>query len=209
MKIHIGWTARVFLAASLMVLAMMFVPLTTSLGQGIQEDVVTGWVGRYDHDTGAIYCRIELLGGGYHDIVITDMPRRDFAHRGSGEFWTTPDDMLAIIRRAYILHPRAVEQDLGTRDNVERPSTPFPGNPVAYSTPFLRSLARHHWNPMAFGGPDIPPGSVPWATLSHGNLPIDTLGDMNTLHQCDPGRVPPSLMAAIRRSALRNGPASR
>ncbi len=185
-----GFGAKAGVAAGSMVALLMFIPVTTSLGQGIHENIVLGWRGRYDLQSGQYYLRFLLSGGGSQDIRLTSFPKQDLVHRGRGEFWTTRLDALAPIRVAFHENPHAVEQDLGTRANVADRISPFPGRPAAYDASLLEAMTRMHFNPREVGGPNIPPGAIDWHRLPDGVLQIDTLADSNTLHQIYPGAMP-------------------
>ncbi|NMP23386.1 hypothetical protein [Sulfobacillus harzensis] len=192
-SVKLGFGAKAALAAGSMVALLLVIPVTTSLGQGVRENVVDSWQGRYDHLTGQYYIRFLLSNGESQDIRLTGFPQKDLTHRGPGEFWTTPKDVLAVIRAAYHQEPNQLEQDLGTRANVADRLSPFPGRPAAYSAAFLNALTRRHFNPRVVGGPNIPPGVLDWNTIPDGVLQIDTLADSNTLHQLKPGQMPPAL----------------
>lgn len=194
-----GFGAKATVAAGGMVALMMFIPVTTSLGQGIHENILLGWQGRYDHLTGQYYLRFLISGGGSQDIRLTSFPKKDLVHRGAGEFWTTRPDALGAIRAAFRENPHAVEQDLGTRANVADRISPFPGRPAAYDASFLEAMTRMHFNSKEVGGPNIPPGAIDWHRLPEGVLQIDTLADSNTLHQLYPGETPVPLQVLMAR----------
>lgn len=190
-----------------MVAVLMFVPVRTSLGQGIHENIVTGWVGRYDHLSHQYFCRIETQNGVELDIPIPRLPSKLFINRGAGEFWTTGSDQVSVLRAAFHAHPHMLEEDLGTRANVADRLSPFPGRPVAYRQSFLESLSRRHFNPRVVGGPNIPPTTRVWGSLPDGLLQIDTRADNNTLVQLRPGEVPAPLEQVWRQRGLgRVGP---
>jgi hypothetical protein len=88
---------------------------------------------------------------------------------------------------------------MGTRNNIFTPFTPFPGNPVSFSMSMLSTLANNHVNPDQFGGPDIPPGSVPLSHLNSGMLQIDTRANANTFKQLKPGQMPLELSYLIHK----------
>lgn len=183
--------------SALLVVGGMFMPQTTSLGQNISEAHVIGWQGEYESDIHAFKLRMET-GSSQSTIVVgmKPLPMKDFSvHRGLN--WYTPFDAIAPMRAALALHPHLLHQALGTRNNVFTPLTPFPGSPVSYSAGMLNQLAKKHINPDEFGGPNIPPGSVPISHLSGGVLQIDTLANANTLKQCEPGAMPPELTHLI------------
>ncbi|WP_028962419.1 hypothetical protein [Sulfobacillus thermosulfidooxidans] len=183
--------------AALLTVGGLFIPQTTSLGQNITEAHVTGWQGEYESDIHAFKLRVEA-GTPQTTVVINmkPLPMKDFSiHKGMD--WFTPVDAIAPMRAALAVDPHLVDQALGTRNNVFTPLTPFPGNPVSYSAGMLQQLAKDHINPDEFGGPNIPPGSVPISHLPGGVLQIDTLANANTLKQCEPGEMPPELTHLI------------
>lgn len=200
MRLKLGWAAQVGLVAGGLLLAALVVPVPTSLGQGISENVLVGWEGRYDHLSDQYYCRFLMQGGSVEDVRMTAFPRSWIIYRGPWEFWTTAQDLLGVLKLAYQENPHAVEEDLGTRNNVARPATPFPGSPVAYSEGLLKAMAHKRFNPCSVGGPDIPPGSVLDHRLFRKKLQIDTSTDNNTLRQCQVREMPAPLK--IERSAV-------
>ncbi len=195
MRVKLSWGAKASVVAGGMVLSLLFVPVTTSLGQGIHENILVGWEGRYDQFSHQYYCRFLMSGGTSLDVRAAGFSPRLLVHRGHGEFWTTALDPLPVIEAAQRTNPTAVEEDLGTRANVADPLSPFPGRPVAYSAAFLQALSKMEWNPEAVGGPNIPPHRVPVNRLTNGVLQIDTRPDNNTLKQLMPGQTPLSLRA--------------
>ena len=207
MSIRLSWGVKVGMTAAGMVAMLMFVPVRTSLGQGIHENIVTGWVGRYDHLSHQYFCRIETQNGVELDIPIPRLPSKLLTNRGHGEFWTTGSDKVRVLTAAFHAHPHMLEEDLGTRANVADRLSPFPGRPVAYRQSFLESLSRLHFNPRRVGGPNIPPTTRHWGPLTDGLLQIDTRADNNTLVQLRPGEVPAPLEVWRRQHGLgRVGP---
>lgn len=194
MRIRLGWTGSVFLGAALLTVGGLFVPMTTSLGQGINETVVTGWDGQYVPADQSYHFRVVNVTGSFKSAM-RPLPVADFPLHLSSFSWLTRKDFVPAIKAAIAANPHMVEQELGTYQNVAGPLSPFPADPVAYSTAFLKDLAAAHINPASFGGPDIPPGSVPYGKLTGGILHIDTKSDDNTLIQCHPGQIPAELAA--------------
>lgn len=186
------WGARVLIVPAGMVVALLFVPVPTSLGDGTAENVLTGWQGIYDQMSHQYSCRFLLQGGGYHDVLSTSFPQSWLVSR-RGEFLVTRSDLPGIMSHAAVRHPREVEQNLGTFNNVSAVLRPFPGEPVAFSAALLQSLARQHWNPRSVGGPNIPPTSDAETILQ-----IDTRVDNDRLVQLSPGAMPRPLRALIR-----------
>lgn len=188
----------VFGVSALLTIGVIFVPMTTSLGQNITEANVTGWQGEYEADTQQFKLRMETPNPQTTVVVnMAPLPLKDFSiHRG--ENWYTPVDTKAPMQAAMADDPHLLEQALGTRNNVFTPLTPFPGNPVAYSVGMLKTLAKNRINPDQFGGPNIPPGSVPVSHLSDGMLQIDTQANADTFRQLKPGQMPPELSALIK-----------
>lgn len=196
MRPKLGWGAKVGLTAAGMVTMLLFIPIRTSLGQGIHENVLVGWQGRYDRYSHQYYLRFLISGGQRTDVPLrAGFSPRLLTHRGAGEFWLTDRNSLPVLKAAYRQDPRDIEQDLGTRANVADPASPFPGRPVAYSATFLQALTRMHFNPRQVGGPNIPPGRVPWSQLPAGVLQIDTRADNNTLRQLRPQQTPKPLQS--------------
>lgn len=185
MRSEYRWVATVFLVPACFTVLMLFVPIPTSLGDGTDENVLTGWQGFYDRFSHRSFCRFWFKGGNYHDVGATPFFRRWLSVHDSSEFLATPLDVPGVILHAYGRHPRAVEQNLGTYNNVQILGRPFPASPVAYSAGLMRSLSRRKWNPKNAGGPNIPPG---W-WYSH-RLQIDTRRNNNSLIQLLPQEMP-------------------
>lgn len=188
----------IFGVSAILTMGVIFVPMTTSLGQNITEANVTGWQGEYETDTHEFKLRMETLNPQTTVVVNMEaLPVKDFTlHKGSN--WYTPLDTKAPMQAAMAQNPHLLDQSLGTRNNVFTPLTPFPGNPVSFSVGMLTTLAKNHINPDQFGGPDIPPGSVPVSHLTDGMLQIDTLANADTFKQLKPGQKPPELSYLIR-----------
>lgn len=181
-------------AVALLFLAML-VPLTGSLGQGIRENVVVGFQGVYQPNNHQYKLRVEYSDKTYHEIAMNKLPQSEFiTHTRSGDVLTKMDDA-AALRAAKQADAKALEEHLGTRNNVPGFMHPFSGKPVGYSTQFLRGLTKNKINPKLYGGPNIVPGSVPYKKLPGGVLHVDTLSHGNTLTQCHPGETPPQLSA--------------
>lgn len=196
---RLSWTAQVFILSGALVALMLVYPLTTSVGQNIAENDISGWVGSYEVPDHTFHFHFLYSGGAPSDTHIGSLPLSDFTDR-SGPVWKTKEGLLAVLEAMHASHPHQLERELGTLGNVPGFLSPFSGNPVAYSTKFLKALAALRVNPDRFGGPDIPPGSVPYAKLTGGLLQIDTLANGNTFKQCQPGEMPPELSALIRHS---------
>jgi hypothetical protein len=181
-------------AVALLVVAML-IPLAGSLGQGIQEDVIVGFQGVYQPGNHQYKLRIEYSDKSYQEIPMSKLPQSQFVeHARSGDVLTKMDvpDALKAAQEADL---RALQEHLGTRNNVTGFMHPFSSKPVGYSTAFLRALAKNKINPKTYGGPSIVPGSVPYTKLPGGVLHIDTLSHGNSLAQCKPGQTPPQLAA--------------
>ncbi len=181
--------------AVLLLGACLFIPLTSSLGQGITERVILSWRGLDNLTTGQTSLQIQYQGDPAVDLVLPTVSRNLFSVPLSSSLVATPIDNVAIIEALYKVHPHLVESLLGTYGNVESITNIFPHYPVAFPVSTLKTLGAMKVNPDLFGGPDIPPGSVPYAHLIGGVLHIDTLPDQNTLVQCAPGVLPYELVS--------------
>ena len=179
-------------AVVILLLVSLF-PMNTSLAQGIDEGIVAGWKGVYDPTDHLYNLRFLYQDGTYADYPLPALPLSDFRDRSSVTLWTTQMDFLPALQASYQANASKIQYELGTRGNVATFANPFPGNPIAYTVGFLRDLERLHVNPKSFGGPDIPPGSVPYSKVTGGVLQIDTQSNGNTIIQLQPGQVPPVL----------------
>lgn len=178
--------------AALMLVAGLFVHVPTALGQGIDEHIVTGWQGVYEVDTHQYFLQVSYQGEAPVPFPTVAWPSSHFVSR-EGKEWTTAMDDLTVVQMAAKNNPGKIESIFGTQGNVASIQVIFPVGPVAYATSFLQSLSRLQINPDSFGGPNIPPGIVPYKLLSGDELHIDTLTNNNTLYQCQPGQTPPEL----------------
>lgn len=181
-------------AALLLVGALLF-PMTTSLGQGVEEASVTGWTGVYEPDQHVYVLRILHSDGSSADDPMQALPASAFTRHGDNGTMLTDIDAIPAIAAAYAANAQRLEEDLGTHSNVASFAHPFSHIAVAYTPAFLRALAARGINPDKFGGPNVPPGSVPYNKLRSGLLQVDTAADGNIIRQCLPGEIPPELAA--------------
>ncbi|PWI57401.1 hypothetical protein [Sulfoacidibacillus thermotolerans] len=193
--------------ASVLFVLCLFVPLTTSLGQGIHERDLVSWRGIDHLDSGQTQIEFVYQGEPVLDLPLQNVPHKWFHIPVSRTLAETSIDSVSVLSALYKVHPHLVQGIMGTYGNIESITNIFPHYPVSYSTALLKELAIKHINPDQFGGPDIPPGSVPYSMLKDGVLHIDTLPDDNTLVQCAPGAVPNELLT-ITHQALSGGGAS-
>ncbi|MCY0901232.1 MAG: hypothetical protein OWU32_03485 [Firmicutes bacterium] len=193
-----GLTRMVVIAAA-MLGAGLFIHPVTALGEDLGENELTGWRGVYE--TGDQQYFVEFDYDGTADVMIPvhKMPAGWFVQRGEND-WMTPMDDLRVLRWYAAADPGNLKSLLGTSGNVASLSVIFPSGAVGYTQVFLKALTRLHVNPETFGGPDIPPGSVPLAMLDGGVLHVDTLSNDNTLSQCEPGQMPAQLQWLLGRS---------
>lgn len=190
---ELGWTGRAVAIAGLLTVGVMVIPTPTSLGQGISEVIITGWQGQYIPANHKFRLRILYGNGSSYSFPMASLPLKDFSRHQSKFSWLTPNNYVPALKAAYTQSRSALDQQLGTNNNVATMFSPFPGNPVAYSAGFMRVLAQKHINPAQFGGPNIPPHAVPLSKMKL--LQIDTKADNNTLIQLVPGQTPPALRA--------------
>lgn len=201
MQLKLGWGAKIGVAAGALVLALLFVPVPTSLGN-TGENVLTGWQGVYDQYSHVYACRFLFGHDRYNEVVMTAFPQRWLIRPGGGEFAVTRIDPPGLLRLAFLEHPHQVEKNLGTWHNVAAPMVPFPGRPLAYSPRFLHAMAAMGFNPNTVGGPDIPP-NLGVSRAVHGEpLQIDTGSDNNRLVQLHPGEMPEPMKMMIRGGRL-------
>ena len=172
----------------------MFVHPVTAIGQGIGEKDIVSWSGVYLKQAKEFFLAVHYTGQQLREYPIPSLPVSLFSEHGATQ-WTTPLDDPLFMRAVHAAKPHMVEQLLGTYQNVETFGVIFPASPVGYTTVLLRQLARLDANPAQFGGPAIPPGTVPYARLKSGVLHVDTQVNNNTLTQCQPGQVPITLRA--------------
>lgn len=196
MKKTLGFPAMIAIAAALFVTGL-FIHVPTALGQGITEHVITGWQGEYEADSGQFFLRVDYAGSAPAVQPATKMPLGWFVHKGA-RHWTTVMDDPRVLAAEERRHRLQIETILGTSDNVASLSVIFPNGPVGYAISFLKSLTVLRINPAFYGGPDIPPGSVPYRLLSGGELHIDTQANNNTLRQCLPGQAPTELTTLLQ-----------
>lgn len=183
-------------AVVLVVLVAVF-PMTNSLGQGVDEQIVVGWQGAMDPVNHTYRLRMNYSDGTYTDVPMNPLPQSEFSNHTSNEQWFTPPGDVAALQHAFQADPHHLERVLGTRRNVSTVFHLFASAPVAYSISFLKFLAKNNINLSRYGGPDIPPGTVPYNQLPGGVLQIDTKVDGNTLVQCEPGQMPLILKAML------------
>lgn len=183
-------------AVVILVLIMLF-PMSTSLGQGINEGIVNGFEGVYDPGDQLYNLRFLYQGGAYVDVPMNKLPAADFTNHSQQGQWTTSLNYLPALQAGYQRDPNQVRAELGTRNNVATFANPWPGKPIGYTVQFLKGLSAQNINPMQFGGPNIPPGSVPYSKLSGGVLQIDTASNGNTIIQTKTGMVPEVLQSLV------------
>ncbi|QQE77499.1 hypothetical protein GI364_16325 [Alicyclobacillus sp. SO9] len=185
----------VIVAAVVLLIVAMLIPLAGSLGQGIQEDVIVGFQGVYQPGNHQYKLRIEYSDKSYQEIPMKKLPQGLFVNRARSGDVLTAMNVPAALKAASQADEKGLQEHLGTRNNVTAFMHPFSSKPVGYSAKFLRGLASNKINPKTYGGPDIVPGTVPYAKLPGGVLHIDTLSHGNSLAQCKPGQTPPQLAA--------------
>jgi len=186
-------------AGVLVVLAAVF-PMTNSLGQGVDEQSVTDWRGVLDPVNHIYRLRMDYSDGTYSDVPMNALPANAFLTHSSAVLWFTEVNDVTALASAYQADPQQLERVLGTHRNVSAFFHLFASAPVAYTPTFLKWWTAHHMNPSAYGGPNIPPGSVPYDRLPGGVLQIDTAADANTLVQCQPGEMPLVLKSLTSKS---------
>ncbi len=194
-RLHVHSMAFMIIVPAVLLLMMVIFPLTTSLGQGVNENVITGFVGVYVVGSHQYYARFYYQGGSEEEIPIRSLNAKSFVRRSSSSMWFTVMDNPIALSAAYQQNSRQLQRVLGTYYNAPGIAAPFPRSPVGYAGHFLQVMAVQKINPATYGGPDIPPGSVPYRKLENGVLHVDTLQDGNTIAQCQPGQIPPQLMA--------------
>ncbi len=181
----------------------MFVQPTTALGQGIAEKDLISWQGVYLPQDRESFLAVRYVGQPLREYPVPSQPAGMFSVHGRLQ-WTTVVDDPQFLRAVQKVKPHMIEQILGTYQNVESLGVVFPASPVGYTAALLRRMAGMHVNPAQFGGPSIPPGSVPYARLKGGILHVDTQANDNTLVQCQPGQLPVPLRMIAH--ALRAAP---
>jgi len=193
-----GLTRMVLIAAA-MLGAGLFIHPVTALGEDLGENELTGWRGVYETGDQQYFVEFDYDGTANVMIPVHKMPSGWFVQRGQND-WMTPMDDLRVLRWYAAADPGNLKSLLGTSGNVASLSVIFPSGAVGYTQDLLRQFARLHVNPETFGGPDIPPGSVPLPLLDGGVLHVDTLSNDNTLSQCEPGQMPAQLQWLLGRS---------
>lgn len=182
--------------AALLLAAGLFIHVPTALGQDIAEHLVTGWQGVYQPSDEQSFLEVFYQGDNPVLIPIGNLPQSWFTKKGPHQWETTLDDP-RVIRLYASSHLGSLQEMLGTRNNVASLSVIFPAGPVAYTSGLLQAMTRLKLNPDAFGGPNIPPGSVPIHQLTNGLLHIDTAVNNNTLTQCAPSQMPQELRTLL------------
>ncbi len=203
-RLHVHSMAFMIIVPAVLLVLMVIFPLTTSLGQGVNENIITGFEGVYVVQSHQYYARFFYEGGSQEEIPIRTLSAIVLTKHSSSALWYTVLDNPVVLMAAYQENAQQLERVLGTYYNAPGIAAPFPRSPVGYASLFLQVLATKKVNPATYGGPDIPPGSVPYRKLGNGVLHVDTLQDGNTITQCKPGQIPPQLMAlnpALKSSA--------
>lgn len=185
------------LGAVLILILVSLFPMSTSIGQGINEGIINGFEGVYDPVDHLYNLRFLYQDGSYVDIPMNSLPVADYSNHSQQSLWVTPLDYIPALQAGYQKDPNQVRDQLGTRNNVASFGHPFPGKPIAYTVTFLKAISAEQMNPKEFGGPNIPPGSVPYNKLSGGMLQIDTQSNANTIVQVQPGMTPPVLQSLV------------
>ncbi|KYP80011.1 hypothetical protein [Ferroacidibacillus organovorans] len=183
------------IVAALLLIATMFYPVSTSLGQGINENVISRFAGVYNISSHQFVLAFYNQNTEQGEVPIAPLPLSLFHASAIPNQRVTQDDLPALLTDAMQTNATLLEQELGTNYNAPGFLAPFPHSPVAYTVSFLKDLAKQKMNLAAFGGPNIPPGSVPYGKLPGGVLHIDTKADGNVIAQCQPGQTPPVLKA--------------
>ena len=197
MKLRVKTNSMAFVlivAVLLLVVAFVF-PMKTSLGQGIDEHIIVDWRGGYNPNTDQGFFRVDYSDGTYRDIPAGKLMLSQYNQHVDPATWLTPPYLQNALGAAYHSNKVGLKRLLGTNDNAPSVFHPFPQAPVAYSKALLTVLNRENINLSQFGGPNIPPNSVPMEKLTGGILQIDTAADGNTLAQCLPGAIPSQLQA--------------
>lgn len=183
-------TAIAVAVSIVLVIGVYLFPMQTSLGQGINERVATGWQAVYEPSTGQEYYRMTFNDGSFLQYPITGLPHSLFTRHLQDGSLISASNLVGVIESAYAQDAKGVEQTLGTWHNVPDRLHPFNEEPVAYTAQLLSAMTVAGFNPSVVGGPNIPPGSVSKSRLQSGMLQIDTKSDGNTLAQCQPGETP-------------------
>lgn len=183
-------TALAVVVSVVLVVGVYLFPMPTSLGQGVNERVATGWQAVYMPSTGQEYYRMTFNDSSYLQYPISGLPRSLFTKHTIDGSLISKSNLIGVIESAYVHNAKGVEQTLGTYHNVPDRLHPFDEEPVAYTAQLLQVMAKDGFNPSTVGGPNIPPGSVSKSQLKGGMLQIDTKSDGNTLAQCQPGQRP-------------------
>jgi len=185
-------------AAVVLTLLSLAVPMTTSRGQGIDEYVVKDWRGVYLPSSHSFRIRFDYTDGSFAESPMSALALDQFTDKSSPDAWLTVPNPVSALQAAYTRDAGRLEHLLGTSGNAASLFHPFRSGPVGYSTAFLRTLAASSLNPDKFGGPNIPPGSVPYTKLKDGVLHVDTATDGNVIRQCPPGQTPAELASLTK-----------
>lgn len=186
--------------AVILLIGAYIVPMTTSLGQGVDEHVVTGWQAGMDRISGKEMLIVNHSGEAPSAVPIEGLPKSLFTIPKNDGTVLTPLNQVSILMDAYRQAPQAVEEQFGTHNNAPRLFHPFSNEPIAYSAGFLKTLSKLNLNPDTFGGPDIPPNVYSYTNLPSGQLQIDTRENANTILQCQPGEAPSVLKELPRKT---------
>lgn len=184
--------------AVILLAAAYVIPLTSSLGQGVDEHIVTSWQAGLDKVSGQEMLIINHNGEAPSDIPIHGLSKQLFTTTSSDGMILTALNQVPILMDAYRQAPQAVEEQFGTNHNAPKLFHPYSNEPIAYSTGFLKTLSKLNLNPDQFGGPNIPPNTYSYSSLPAGDLQIDTRANGNTIVQCQPGQTPQTLAGLPR-----------
>ncbi|KUO96276.1 hypothetical protein [Ferroacidibacillus organovorans] len=195
MRVNTSSVTFMVIVAALLLVATMFYPISTSLGQGVNENVISRFAGVYNQSSHLFVLAFYNQNTEQGEVPLSPLPLSLFHPSSVPNQMVTQNDLPVLLTDAMQSHATLLEQELGTHYNAPGFLAPFPHSPVAYTVTFLKDLAKQKINLAAFGGPNIPPGSVPYQKLPGGVLHIDTKADGNVIAQCQPGQTPPVLKA--------------
>ena len=91
-------------AVLLLVLVSLF-PMSTSLAQGINEGIITGFEGVYDPGNQIYNLRFLYQDGTYVDLPMTALPVSDYSNHSQKSMWTTPMDFVPALKAGYEKSP--------------------------------------------------------------------------------------------------------